>query len=130
MGNMCGGEANDQDVNVGRNYKSDRRDPARKQKKKTAKRGKGAEMGAEPGAESKQFSEGVRNSEFAPDPELEQGFPEDRVEYGTTPCLEDVDDEYTKEDKARRLKKKQTNGVEEAFDGDADFAEPERVNAA
>ena len=128
---MCGGEADEHDTKVGHNYKVDKSDPAKK-KKKTRKAGKGAEMQSDnPGfdAETNGVSEAMRNSEFAPEPELEQGFPEDKVEYGTKPCLEDVDDEYTAEDKARRLKKKQTNGVEEAYEGDADFADYEQVSA-
>ena len=126
MGNMCGGEGDN--ANVGHNYKVDRSDPTKKKKKKTNK-GKGAGMadGNTQGF-NEEVSEAVKNSEFAPDPELEQGFPEDKVEYTTKPCLADVEDEYTQQDKARTLKKKDRTGAGEAFQGDADFAKIERVS--
>ena len=72
-------------------------------------------------------SEGVRESnklqgtDFAPDIELEQGFPDKKTSYSTKPCLEDVQDKYTEADKARAIHKKLQNGMQDAFGGDKDF---------
>mmetsp|Transcript_9666 Transcript_9666/g.8511 ORF Transcript_9666/g.8511 Transcript_9666/m.8511 type:complete len:133 (-) Transcript_9666:48-446(-) len=131
MGNAQGGEDGDGEYNS----KIDKTDPTTKRKKKIVKKGTGAQpVGSSStgnfteNGESK-VSEAVRNSEFLPDPELDQGFPEDKVEYETTPCLAGVEDEYTKnvKNKNRKKKKGKKNGVEEAFEGDADFGEPEVV---
>ena len=123
---MCGGERDGDEAVIGVSYKVDKSDPTKKKKKK------GSKGAASPGVgatfdDQNEVSAAVRNSEFAPDPELEQGFPEDKVEYETKPCLEDVDDKYTQDDKARRLKKKDRTGASEAFQGDRDFAQVERV---
>ena len=127
MGNMCAGESDRGETVVGANFKVDKTDPSKKAAKNKRKNAKGAGAGDD---NARGFSEGsnaVKNSEFAPDPELEQGFPEDKVEYTTSPCLADIDDKYTQEDKARALKKKDRSGAADAFSGDKDFADVEHV---
>ena len=70
-----------------------------------------------------EVSEKFNNPDFYPDVELELGFPDKKTSYTSKPCLEDVDDEYTKADKVRSLKKKQFNGLQDWYGGDRDFAE-------
>uniref|UniRef100_A0A7S3KBI5 Uncharacterized protein n=1 Tax=Euplotes crassus TaxID=5936 RepID=A0A7S3KBI5_EUPCR len=60
-------------------------------------------------------------TEYAPDLELEQGFPDAKTSYQSKPCLEGVEDEYTQADRAKLLKNKLRNGMQDAFGGDADF---------
>uniref|UniRef100_A0A7S3J176 Uncharacterized protein n=1 Tax=Euplotes harpa TaxID=151035 RepID=A0A7S3J176_9SPIT len=130
MGNMCAGEADSNEAVVGSKFKVDKTDPSKKATKNKKRAAKGAENnpgGAMTFGDESGVATAVKNSEFAPDPELEQGFPEDKVEYGTTPCLDDVEDKYTKEDKARTLKKKDRSGASDAFQGDKDFAAVEQV---
>ena len=128
MGNMWAGETDKNEATVGINFKVDKTDPTKKAAKNRKSNAKGA--GASPDSGNQGFSEegtAVKNSEFAADPELEQGFPEDKVEYTTSPCLKDIDDKYTEADKARALKKKDRSGAADAFSGDKDFAKVEVV---
>ena len=128
MGNATSDEAGQQDEEIER---VDKRDPSTKRKKTKRKAKKGAEVeDGQLGFEEEQkdpVSVMFKDSEFAPDPELMQGFPEDKVEFSTTPCLEDVNDEYTQQDKARILKKKDKSGAADAYIGSNDFAEKEVV---
>ncbi|CAI2384190.1 unnamed protein product [Moneuplotes crassus] len=131
MGNNLPGEEDHSDDSP--IQKIDKKDPKiKKQKTKAAIMKKKTASKAEP-AQTKsgqtfQASEAMKSSDFAPDPELDQGFPEDKVEFSTKPCLEGIEDDYTKDKEVKRFKKKKGNGVEEAYEGDSDFAEPEVVN--
>mmetsp|Transcript_4432 Transcript_4432/g.5090 ORF Transcript_4432/g.5090 Transcript_4432/m.5090 type:complete len:123 (+) Transcript_4432:10-378(+) len=92
-------------------------------------RGKGAGVGSGPENTNPSFKmegrmdvEGrIDNPDFAPDVEVELGFPDKKTSYSTKPCLEDVNDEYPKADKTRALKKKFKNGLQDMWGGDRDF---------
>ena len=64
---------------------------------------------------------------YKPDVELDYGFPDDRQEYDSFPCLEDVIDEYQSIPRARTLKSNVPSGLRQVFKGAQDFFKNESV---
>ena len=132
MGNMCvSGEDEQGSFDLKKDYKVDRTDPSRKRAKVVKRTGAGT--GITSASQSQGFEMenevafAVKKSEFAEDPELEQGFPEENLEYVTSPWLDDVNDEYTRQDKDRVLKKKDKSGAQDAMYVSPEFAEVEEA---
>ena len=113
MGNVWGGESDNNSL-VSANFKVNREDPAKARKNKKSGRGVGASY--------EDNGRGGASTDFNPDPELEQPFPERQVEYETKPCLGDMRDQYTEDEKARSLRRKDRSGAQGAYSGDRDFA--------
>ena len=126
---MCGGEADPGEAIIGKKYTVDKSDPAKRKskrgKKKASRRaGAGADDDQPQGFEDDE-GRPDNDHDFAYDPELELGFPEEQREFQSKPCLEGVEDIYTEK---ANVKKRDKSGAHGAFSGDADFGAPETAD--
>ena len=113
-------------VEIDYDYKVDSKDPTKK-KKKRAGAGAGVGSGAaeggavieDDGGETGGYS--LAGCNYVEDPELLVGFPDEEQEYETSNCLQGINDDFIKTEKARKLKAKKKGGMKNVMYGDEDF---------
>ena len=125
MGNACAGVLNpdDQAININFDYNVDNKDNSDSHKPK--RRTGGYEDNDRFDHENTLFSQG---KVYKADPELEIGFPENKQEYDSFPCLEDVIEEYEAVPRGRPLSSNVPFGLREIYQGARDFFDAEKVD--
>mmetsp|Transcript_40141 Transcript_40141/g.46045 ORF Transcript_40141/g.46045 Transcript_40141/m.46045 type:complete len:143 (-) Transcript_40141:35-463(-) len=137
MGNICGASLNDLDqlININFDYKIDNTDPTNIGGNNVAPGGGGGKPGKKRDGDKKGYEDDDRydhednfygvSAAYMADPELDLGFPEDKREYDSIPCLEGFVEEYNAAPKARVYNSSVPVGLRNIARGAEAFFKPE-----
>ena len=129
MGNLCAGllPQDDQMINIDFDYNVDNKDNSDANKDRPIGYGN---YGDNAGGEDRYDHEEnmfYKADVYKPDVELDFGFPDDRQEYDSFPCLEDVMEEYQSVPRRRKLNANVPQRLQSIMRGAKDFFRAETV---